>query len=152
MRRLAVVFLLLALSGCGVHAPPPTAGSPAEREWASAALQLLDGLDVALPRIRRAGVGPGTLKETSLLYEALLGYTYVDSCATLLGQLGEPSPRERKARDRMREACTHLHHASDLFTQAVLLDRSALLVTAASEALATAPLLHQARKLLTGAA
>jgi len=150
MRRLACVLVLLALTGCGSRPLPPTAGSPAEREWASAALQLLDGLDAALPRISRAGVGPRTLKVTSLLYEALLGYTYVDSCGQLLGQLGEPSVRERTARDRLHEACIHLHHASQLFTRAVRLDRSQLLVDAASEALSTGPLLRQARTLLSG--
>ncbi len=149
MRRLALVLIVLVLSGCGSRTAPPTSGSPAERQWADAALQILTGLDEALPRISRAGIGPATLTETPLLYEALLGYTYVDSCGELLEQLGEPSPREREARDRLHEACTHLHHASTLFTRAVRLDRAPLLVAAASEALGTAPLIRQARQLLT---
>lgn len=149
MRKLALLLLLLVPTGCGSRPVPPTFASQAERKWAGDALQILIGLDAALPRISRAGVGPRTLKETSLLYEALLGYTYVDSCGELVRGLGEPSPRERGALDLLQRACAHLHHASTLFTRAVQRDQSALLVAAASEALGTAPLLHRARTLLT---
>ncbi|HKP19297.1 MAG TPA: hypothetical protein VJT84_12515 [Gaiellaceae bacterium] len=150
MRKLAPLLLVLVVAGCGSRTVTPTAASAAERKWAADALQILTGLDAALPRITRAGVGPATLKETPLLYEALLGYTYVDSCRELVGQLGEPSPRERVALDLFRRACSHLHHAATLFTRAVQLDDSRLLVAAASEALGTAPLLRRARALLTG--
>jgi hypothetical protein len=148
MRRRALVLLLLALAGCG-STPSPGAGSAQERLWANGALQLLEGLDQALPRIAQAGVGEATLRDESHLYVALLGYTYVDSCGQLLGQLGQPSPRERVASARLHQACTHLRHASALFTRAVKLKRSTLLVTAASEALAQAPLLRRARALVT---
>jgi hypothetical protein len=149
MRRLALVLVLLALPGCGSTPPPPGAGSPFERFWADQALVLLDGLDEALSRITNAGVGPLTLHDGSHLYEALLGYSYVDSCGEQLGHLGQPSPRELDASRRLHEACAHLRHASALFTRAVELDRSSLLVAAASEALATAPLLRKARASLT---
>jgi hypothetical protein len=149
MRRPAVVLLLLVLAGCGSTPAAPDAGSPGERFWAGQALTLLDGLGDALPRIRNAGVGPDTLRNGSYLYDALLGYTYVDSCGAQLGNLGQPSRRELDASKWLHEACAHLRHASTLFTRAVKLERSALLVTAASEALATAPLLRKARVSLT---
>jgi hypothetical protein len=149
MRRLALVLVLLVLPGCGSTPAPPGAGSPFERFWADQALVLLDGLDDALSRITNAGVGPLTLHDGSHLYEALLGYSYVDSCGEQLGHLGQPSPRELDASRRLHEACAHLHHASALFTRAVELDRASLLVAAASEALATAPLLRKARASLT---
>ncbi len=148
MRRLALLLLLLVLPACGSTSAAPATGSPSERLWAGEALQMLDGLDEALPRIAQAGIGDLTLTDTSHLYEALLGYTYIDSCGELLGQLGQPSPRERVASARLHQACAHLHHASTLFTRAVKLKRASLLVQAASEALATAPLLRRARALL----
>jgi hypothetical protein len=141
--------VLLVLPGCGSTPAPPGAGSPFERFWADQALVLLDGLDEALSRITNAGVGPLTLRDPSHLYEALLGYTYVDSCGDQLGHLGQPSPRELDASKRLHEACAHLRHASALFTRAVRLERPSLLVTAASEALGTASLLRQARSSLT---
>jgi hypothetical protein len=150
MRPLAVVLVVLVLAGCGSAPAPPGAGSPGERFWADQALVLLDGLDEALPRIGSAGVGPDTLRNSSLLYDALLGYTYADSCGAQLGNLGQPSPRELDASARLHEACAHLRHASALFTRAVELDRSSLLAAAAGEALATAPLLRLARASLTG--
>jgi hypothetical protein len=149
MRRLALVLVLLVLPGCGSTPAPPGAGSPFERFWADQALVLLDGLDEALSRITNAGVGPLTLRDPSHLYEALLGYTYVDSCGDQLGHLGQPSPRELDASKRLHEACAHLRHASALFTRAVRFERPSLLVTAASEALGTASLLRQARSSLT---
>jgi len=149
MRRLALVLVLLVLPGCGSAPAPPGAGSPFERFWADQALVLLDGLDEALSRITNAGVGPLTLHDGSHLYEALLGYTYVDTCGEQLAHLGQPSPRELDASTRLHEACAHLRHASALFTRAVELDRSSLLVAAASEALATAPLLRKARASLS---
>ncbi len=149
MRRLAVVLVLLVLPGCGSTPAPPGASSPGERFWADQALVLLDGLDDALPRISNAGVGRDTLRNGSYLYEALLGYTYVDSCGEQLGNLGQPSPRELDASTRLHEACAHLRHAAALFTRAVKLDRPSLLVVAAGEALGTASLLRQARGSLT---
>jgi hypothetical protein len=148
MRRLALALLLLALWGCGSTPAPPGSGSPMERLWADQALGLLDGLDEALPRIEAAGVGPATLTDTSHLYVALLGYTYVDSCGEQLAHLGQPSPRELEASNRLHQACAHLRRASALFTRAVKLSRTRLLVAAASEALGTEPLLHRARTLL----
>jgi hypothetical protein len=150
MRRLAIVLVVLVLPGCGSAPTEPGAGSAGERFWADQALVLLDGLDDALPRISNAGVGPDTLRNGSFLYDALLGYTYVDSCGEQLGNLGQPSPRELDASTRLHEACGHLRHAAALFTRAVELDRPSLLVAAAGEALATAPLLRQARSSLTG--
>src|SRR4029077_18156373 len=123
--------------------------SPVERVWSAQALVLLDGLDEALPRITNAGVGPLTLHDPSHLYEALLGYTYIDTCGEQLAHLGQPSPRELDASTRLHEACAPLRHASALFTRAVKLDRSSLLVSAASEALGTAPMLRRARSSLT---
>ena len=102
-----------------------------------------------VPRIRDAGVGPDTLRNGSYLYDALLGYTYIDSCGAQLAHLGQPSSRELDASTWLHEACAHLHHASVLFTRAVKIKRSSLLVAAASEALATAPLLRKARASLT---
>ena len=148
MRRLALVLVLLVLPGCGSTPAPPGAGSPFERFWADQALVLLDGLDEGLSRITNAGVGPLTLHDGSHLYEALLGYSYVGSCGEQLGNLGQPSPRELDASTRLHEACRHLRHASTLFTRAVELDRPSLLVSAASEALGTAPLLREARRSL----
>jgi hypothetical protein len=149
VRRLALAVSLLALTGCGsTPAPPPAAGGSREREWAAEARNLLAGLDDALPRISDAGVGPGTLTDTSHLYSAVLGYTYVDSCGDQLAHLGPPSPREREASALLHKACAHLHHASTLFTRAVELNRASLLVAAASEALGVAPQLERARTLL----
>jgi hypothetical protein len=149
MRRLVLALLLLALTGCGsAPAPPPVAGSAREREWAAEARNLLAGLDDALPRIADAGVGPGTLTDTSHLYAAVLGYTYVDSCGDQLSHLGPPSHREREASALLHKACGHLHHASTLFTRAVKLNRASLLVAAAGEALGVAPLLQRVRTLL----
>jgi hypothetical protein len=150
MRRLALALLLLALLGCGSTPAPAGSGSPMERLWADQALGLLDGLDEALPRIETAGVGPATLTDSSHLYVALLGYTYVDSCGEQLGNLGQPSPRGLEASTCLHEACTHLRHAATLFTRAVKLKRTSLLVAAASEALATRPLLRRARAVLAG--
>jgi hypothetical protein len=150
MRRLAVVLLLLVLPACGSTPAPPSADSPLERLWAQQAMVLLDGLDDALPRIGNAGVGPLTLRDGSHLYEALLGYTYVDSCGEQLAHLGQPSPRELEASTRLHRACAHLRHASALFTRAVRLERPSLLVAAASEALGTAPQLRRARAVLAG--
>lgn len=149
MRLLAVVLVVLVLPACGSAPAPPGVGSPGERFWADQALVLLDGLDDALPRISNAGVGPDTLRNSSYLYDALLGYTYVDSCGEQLGNLGQPSPRELDASTLLHEACAHLRHAAALFTRAVELNRSALLVTAAGEALGTAPQLSRARASLT---
>jgi hypothetical protein len=149
MRRLALVLSLVAFTGCGsAPTPPPVAGSPREREWAAGARNLLAGLDDALPRIADAGVGPGTLADTSHLYSAVLGYTYVDSCGDQLAHLGPPSDREREASALLDRACAHLHHASTLFTRAVQLNRASLLVAAAGEALGVAPLLERVRTLL----
>jgi hypothetical protein len=148
MRRLGLVLVLLVLSGCASTPAPPSPGGPGERLWADQALGLLDGLDEALPRIATAGVGPATLSDSSHLYVALLGYTYVDSCGEQLGHLGQPSDRELEASTRLHEACAHLRHASTLFTRAVKLKQTRLLVAAASEALGTAPLLRRARALL----
>src|SRR4051812_29477931 len=149
MRRLALALSLLALTGCGsTPAPPPVADGSREREWAAEARNLLSGLDDALPRISDAGVGRGTLTDTSHLYSAVLGYTYVDSCGDQLAHLGPPSPREREASALLHKACAHLHHASSLFSRAVESNRSSLLVTAASEALGTQPQLRRARALL----
>jgi hypothetical protein len=149
MRRLAVVLVVLILPGCGSTPASPGADSPGERFWADQALVLLDGLDDALPRIANAGVGPSTLRDQSLLYDALLGYTYIDTCGAQLGNLGQPSPRELGASTLLHEACAHLRHASALFTRAVELERASLLAAAASEALATAAHLRQARSSLT---
>ena len=149
MRRPVLALLLLALAGCGsAPTPPPVTGSPREHEWAAEARNLLSGLDDALPRIADAGVGPGTLTDTSHLYSAVLGYTYVDSCVSQLAHLGSPSPREREASALLHRACARLHHASTLFTRAVESNRSSLLVAAASEALGTETQLRRARALL----
>jgi hypothetical protein len=149
MRRLALALLPLAIWGCGSTSAPPSSGSPMERVWADQALVLLGGLDEALPRIETAGVGPATLTDASHLYVALLGYTYVDSCGEQLAHLGQPSARELEASNRLHKACAHLRHATALFTRAVKLKRTSLLVAAASEALSTKPLLHEARAVLS---
>ena len=148
MRRLALALTVLLLSGCGSIPAPPPAASPQERFWADQALVLLDGLDDALGRITAAGVGPRTLTNSSLLYSALLGYTYIDSCGAQLAHLGQPSDRELPASTRLHRACTHLRHATVLFRRAVALKRAAPLVAGASEALGTIPLLRQARATL----
>jgi hypothetical protein len=149
MRTIAVAMLLLAVSGCGSMPAPPTRESPQERFWADQAMVMLNGIDDALPRIQVAGVGPRTLTDSSLLYSALLGYTYVQTCGEQLAHLGQPSGRELEASTRMHRACAHLRHAAKLFTRAVNLKRSSLLVAAASEALGTIPLLRAARAALT---
>jgi hypothetical protein len=148
MRRIAVVLVLVVLPGCGSTPAPPSSGGPLERFWADQAVALLDGLDEAIPRIARAGVGPATLRDSSHLYEALLGYTYVDSCGQQLANLGQPSARELEASNRLHEACARLRSASALFTRAVRLKRPSLLVAAASDALGTVPLLRRARTVL----
>lgn len=148
MRRLALVLALLALSGCGSTLAPPKRESPEERFWAKQAIVMLDGLDDALRRITAAGVGPSTLTNDSLLYSALLGYTYIDNCRDQLDHLGRPSARELEARNDLYRACLHFHHAATLFTRAVKLNRSSPLVAAASEALGMTPLLRSARALL----
>ena len=149
MRRLVLVLSLLAARGLRLGAcAPPVSGSPQERRWANQARALLNGLADALPRIADAGVGPGTLTDTSHLYAAVLGYTYVDSCGEQLAHLGPPSPRQREASALLHTACDHLHHASTVFSRAVELNRSSLLVEAAGEALGVAPLLQRARALL----
>jgi hypothetical protein len=137
------------LAGCGSVPAPPGAGSGEEKLWAGEALQLLDSLDQALPQIEVAGIGHLTLTDTSHLYAALLGYTAVDDCGQQLAALGQPSERERVASARLHQACAHLRHASALFTRAFKTKQASLLVTAASEALSTKPLLDRARALLT---
>lgn len=149
MRTIAVVLLLVVGSGCGSTPAPPSRASPQERFWAGQALVLLDGIDEALPRITAAGVGPRTLTNSSLLYSALLGYTYIQTCGEQLAHLGQPSDRELAASNRLHRACAHLRHATTLFSRAVKLRRPALLVAAASEALGTVPLLRAARAALT---
>ena len=145
VRRLVLVAMLFVLAGCGPTPAPPKAESPGERFWAGQALVMLDGLDDALRRISVAGVGPRTLTDSSLLYSALLGYTYAESCGDQLGHLGQPSTREFAASADLHRACTHLRHATTLFRRAVASKRAAPLVAAASEALATVPLLRRAR-------
>lgn len=147
MRRAALAIALLAVAGCGSSPTAPAKGSQEERRWANQARALLKGLEDALPRISDAGVGPGTLADTSHLYSAVLGYTYVDS-GEQLANLGPPSPRERDASALLDAACTHLHHASTLFSRAVELNRAALLASAATEALGTQDDLRRARTLL----
>jgi hypothetical protein len=139
---------VVVLAGCGSIPAPPPAASPQEQFWAKQAIVLLDGLDDALGRITAAGVGPRTLTNSSLLYSALLGYTYIDTCGEQLAHLGQPSGRELPASDRLHRACPHLRHATALFRRAVAEKRSAPLVTAASEALGTIPLLRRARATL----
>jgi hypothetical protein len=149
MRPLALALVVLVLSGCGSGAGSPVSESKSEREWTSGAALLLDGLDDALTRVANAGVGRLTLKNTSTLYEALLGYTFLGGCGEVLTKLGEPAPRQYELRDRLRDACSRLEHASNVFTRAVRLDSATLLVTAAREALGTVPLLTRARELLS---
>ena len=150
MRRLALgLTVLLLLSGCGSIPAPPPAVSPQEQFWAKQAIVLLDGLDDALGRISAAGVGPSTLTNSSLLYAALLGYTYIETCGAQLAHLGQPSARELSASNQLHRACPHLRHATALFRRAVAEKSSAPLVTAASEALGTIPLLRKARVTLT---
>ena len=148
MRRLALALTVLLLSGCGSIPAPPPAASPQERFWADQALVLLDGLDDALGQITAAGVGPRTLTNSSLLYSALVGYTYIETCGAQLAHLGQPSARELPASTRLHRACTHLRHATALFRRAVAQARAAPLVAAASEALGTVPLLRRARATL----
>ena len=148
MRRLALVLLLLVLSGCGSASAPPGPKSPEERFWAGQALVMLDGLDYALRRITAAGVGPSTLSNDSLLYSALVGYSDIGDCDHQLGHLGRPSARELEASDELHRACVHLRRAAELFTLAVTHKSSSPLVAAASEALGTVPLLRSARALL----
>ena len=131
MRRLALVGMVLVLAGCGAAPAPPKPESPGERFWAGQALVMLDGLDDALRRITAAGVGPRTLTNSSLLYSALLGYTYAESCGDQLGHLGQPSTRALAASTDLHRACTHLRHATVLFRRAVASKRSAPLVAAA---------------------
>src|SRR5262245_50395272 len=147
MRRLALAITVLVLSGCGSTSAPPAA-SPQERFWADQALVMLDGLDDALGRITAAGVGPRTLTNSSLLYSALLGYTYIETCGEQLAHLGQPSEREVSASNRLHRACIHLRHATKLFRRAVAQKRAAPLVTAASDARGTIPLLRKARATL----
>lgn len=149
MRTVALALVVLVLAGCGSSAVrPPANGSGLEQLWADQARALLDGLDEALPRIANGGVGARTLSDESYLYDALLGYTYVDSCGDQLAHLGQPSPRELDASSLLHEACAHLRHASALFSRAVKEKRPALLEPAAAEALATQPQLRRARALL----
>jgi hypothetical protein len=145
MRRLALALAVLVLSGCGSIPAPPQAASPQEEFWAKQAIVLLDGLDDALGRISAAGVGPSTLTNSSLLYSALIGYTYIETCGEQLAHLGQPSKRELTASTRLHRACPHLRHATALFRRAVAEKRAAPLVAAAGEALETIPLLRQAR-------
>jgi len=148
MRQAALALILLALAGCGSTPSPPPNGSGLEQLWAAQARALLDGLDEALPRIAIGGGGRITLTNESYLYDALLGYTYVDSCGEQLAHLGQPSPRELAVSSLLHEACAHLRHASAQFSRAVKEKRAALLEPAAAEALATGPQLRRARALL----
>jgi hypothetical protein len=148
MRPLVVALVALLLSGCGSTGGSRASAVEREREWGSGAAQLLAGLDEALTRVADAGVGAFTLENTSALYEALLGYTYLGGCSRLLIQLGEPAPRQTVLRSVLRKACVHLVHASNVFTRAVRLERPALLVDAAREALGTASMLRRAHELL----
>jgi len=149
MRRLALVLVLLVLSGCGSTPAPPKPQSPEERFWAAQALVMLDGLDDALRRITAAGVGPRTLTNDSLLYSALVGYSDIGDCGNQLRHLGRPSARELEVGNELNRACAHFQHAAELFTRAVTSNRSSPLVAAASEALAMTPILRSARALLT---
>jgi hypothetical protein len=148
MRQAALALILLALAGCGSTPSPPPNGSGLEQLWAAQARALLDGLDEALPRIAVGSAGPVTLSNNSYLYDALLGYTYVDSCGEQLSHLGQPSPRELEVSSLLHQACAHLRHASAQFSRAVKEHRAELLGPAAAEALAQRPRLHHARELL----
>jgi hypothetical protein len=119
------------------------------RQWSTGAILLLDELDDALTRVSTAGVGPSTLKRTPLLYQALLGYTFLGGCGHVLKTIGEPAPGQEQVRDQLRRACSRVERASDLFARAVRLDSTALLVRAAAEALATGSALNRARESLT---
>jgi hypothetical protein len=148
MRLLALALVVLVLSGCGSGGGPPVSEPQRAREWGSGALLLLDQLDEALLRVSRAGVGRVTLDNTSALYEALLGYTFIDGCGKVLTNLGPPPLELAQAHNLLRRACARLAHASKLFTVAVQRESSPVLVSAASEALGTATLLRQARELV----
>ena len=148
VRPLALALVVLLLSGCGSRGGGRGPEQVAERDWTSGASLLLDGLDDALTRVTNAGVGRLTLRNTSTLYEALLGYTFLGDCEEVLTKLGEPTRRQREVRDELRDACGRLEHASTVFTRAVELDSPRLLASAAREALGTAAQLDRARELL----
>jgi hypothetical protein len=148
MRPLAFALVVLVLSGCGSGGASPASKAEREQEWATGAALLLDGLDEALTRVANAGVSRLTLENTSTLYEALLGYTFIGGCGEVLAKLGEPAPRQDDLRDQLRRACAHLEHASNVFTRAVQRKSATLLAAAAREALGTASVLQRARELL----
>jgi hypothetical protein len=153
MRRplIALVAVVLALSGCGGTAAQKSApSSVGERDWVKGALLLVEGVDEALGSITNAGVGEATLESTSALYQALLGYTYLGGCGEVLGNLGEPPRRLRPVRDELATACRRLEHASSVFTRAVEQKNAALLAAAAREALGTKGLVDHARAGLMG--
>ena len=148
MRLLALTLMALVLSGCGSESHSRGSEVKNEREWSTGASLLLDGVDEALTRVAHAGVGRLTLENTSALYEALLGYTFLGGCGEVLANLGEPAPKQVELRTRLRSVCNRLEHASKVFTRAVRHNSATLLLAAAREALGTATLLNRARELV----
>ncbi len=148
MRSLALTLVVLVLSGCGSESRSRASEVKNAREWSTGASLLLDGVDEALTRVAHAGVGRLTFENTSALYEALLGYTFLGGCGEVLANLGEPAPEQVELRTRLRSACNRLERASKLFTQAVQGNDASLLVAAAREALGTATSLRRARALV----
>ena len=70
-----------------------------------------------------------------MLYEALLGYTYLGGCGETIVNLG-PAPNRLALSERLlREACSHFARAGRHFTGAVEGGRTDLLSHAVAEAL-----------------
>lgn len=89
----------------------------------------------AVTRVQNAGVGAQTLEESTLLYEALLGYQYLGDCRNVLENLPVPAPAQRELVTSLERACDRFVIASETFTSAVQADDPALLRVASREAL-----------------
>jgi hypothetical protein len=139
---------LVAPVACGGTATSHGSAASDEQGWADSVHFAVRGFDQAVGQVVDAGSGKRTLTDTSLLYEALLGYTYLGGCGETIVNLG-PAPNRFVLSERLlQDACSHFARAGEHFTGAVEGGRTDLLGHAVAEALAGWRMLPRATEAL----